>query len=67
MGLPRGPQGCGERDLAVIRRSRLALAPRARGSRGANGNPSMDNLAVIFDVVRRQLGVNLQAQAVEAA
>jgi DNA-binding phage protein len=32
-----------------------------------NGNPSMDNLAAIFDVVRRKLRVNLQAQAVEAA
>ena len=31
------------------------------------GNPSMDNLAAIFDVVRKRLGVNLQAQAVEAA
>jgi DNA-binding phage protein len=31
------------------------------------GNPSMDNLAAIFDAVRRRLGVNLQAQAVEAA
>src|SRR5204863_7543338 len=27
-----------------------------------NGNPSMDNLAAIFDAVRRRLGVNLQAQ-----
>ena len=32
-----------------------------------NGNPSMDNLAAIFDVVRKRLGVNLQAQAVETA
>ena len=31
------------------------------------GNPSMDNLAAIFDAVRRRLGVNLQAQTVEAA
>jgi DNA-binding phage protein len=31
------------------------------------GNPSMDNLAAIFDVVRRRLGVSLQAQTVEAA
>jgi DNA-binding phage protein len=31
------------------------------------GNPSMDNLAAIFDVVRKRLGVSLQAQAVEAA
>src|SRR5882757_8895643 len=31
------------------------------------GNPSMDNLAAIFDVVRKRLGVNLQARAVEAA
>src|SRR5712691_12551314 len=31
------------------------------------GNPSMDNLAAIFDVVRRRLGVELQGQGVEAA
>ena len=31
------------------------------------GNPSMDNLAAIFDVVRKRLGVQLQAQTVEAA
>src|SRR5271167_847432 len=31
-----------------------------------SGNPSMDNLAAIFDVVRKRLGVNLQAQTVEA-
>ena len=31
------------------------------------GNPSMDNLAAIFDAVRKRLGVNLQAQSVEAA
>jgi DNA-binding phage protein len=31
------------------------------------GNPSMDNLAAIFDAVRKKLGVSLQAQAVETA
>jgi hypothetical protein len=31
------------------------------------GNPSMDNLAAIFDVMRKRLGVNLRAQAVKAA
>jgi DNA-binding phage protein len=31
------------------------------------GNPSMDNLAAIFRVVRRSLGVDLEAHAVEAA
>jgi len=31
------------------------------------GNPSMDNLAAIFDVVRKRMGVSLQAQTVEAA
>src|SRR6266849_3862193 len=31
------------------------------------GNPSMDNLAAICDVVRKRLGVSLQAQTVEAA
>jgi len=31
------------------------------------GNPSMDNLAAIFDVVRKRLAVNLQAQTIEAA
>jgi DNA-binding phage protein len=31
------------------------------------GNPSMDNLAAIFDVVRKRLGVSLQAQAVDEA
>lgn len=32
-----------------------------------NGNPSMDNLAAIFGAVRRRLGVDIQAHAVEAA
>lgn len=32
-----------------------------------NGNPSMDNLAAIFGAVRKRLGVNIQAHAVEAA
>lgn len=31
------------------------------------GNPSMDNLAAIFGVVRKRLGVDIQAHAVEAA
>lgn len=31
------------------------------------GNPSMDNLAAIFGAVRKRLGVNIQAHAVEAA
>jgi DNA-binding phage protein len=32
-----------------------------------NGNPSMDNLAAIFSAVRRHLGVDIQAHAVETA
>jgi len=31
------------------------------------GNPSMDNLAAIFGVVRKRLGVNIRAHAVKAA
>ena len=31
------------------------------------GNPSMDNLAAIFGVVRKQLGVSLRAHATKAA
>ena len=31
------------------------------------GNPGMDNLAAIFDAVRRSLGVNLRAQTTRAA
>jgi DNA-binding phage protein len=31
------------------------------------GNPTMDNLAAILGVVRRRLGVDLQARTVEAA
>ena len=31
------------------------------------GNPTMDNLAAILGVVRKHLGVELQAHAVEAA
>ena len=31
------------------------------------GNPSMDNLAAIFDVVRKRLGVELEARTVKAA
>jgi DNA-binding phage protein len=31
------------------------------------GNPTMDNLAAILGVLRRRLGVELQARAVEAA
>ena len=30
------------------------------------GNPSMDNLAAIFDGVRKRLGVSLQARGAEA-
>lgn len=33
----------------------------------SHGNPSMDNLAAIFGVVRRQLGVQIEAHAVKAA
>jgi DNA-binding phage protein len=32
-----------------------------------HGNPSMDNLAAIFDAVRQRLKVELKAQAVKAA
>jgi DNA-binding phage protein len=32
-----------------------------------SGNPTMDNLAAILGVVRKRLGVELQAHAVEAA
>ncbi|MDP3676497.1 MAG: transcriptional regulator [Novosphingobium sp.] len=32
-----------------------------------NGNPSMDNLAAIFGVVGKRLGVQLEAHAVEPA
>lgn len=31
------------------------------------GNPSMDNLAAIFGAVRKRLGVNMEAHAVQAA
>jgi len=31
------------------------------------GNPSMDNLAAIFSVVRKRLGVDIRAHAVKAA
>jgi DNA-binding phage protein len=31
------------------------------------GNPAMDNLAAIFDVLRRKLGVELEAHTIEAA
>jgi DNA-binding phage protein len=33
----------------------------------ASGNPSMDNLAVIFDAVRRELGVGMRVKTIEAA
>jgi hypothetical protein len=32
-----------------------------------NGNPSMDNLATIFDVLRSVLKVEIEVHAVEAA
>jgi DNA-binding phage protein len=32
-----------------------------------NGNPSMDNLAAIFDVLRSTLGVEIEVHAVGAA
>lgn len=32
-----------------------------------HGNPSMDNLAVIFDAIRQRLRVGLKAQSVKAA
>jgi DNA-binding phage protein len=31
------------------------------------GNPSMDNLAAVFDILRKTLGVELEAHAIEAA
>src|SRR2546423_3656217 len=33
----------------------------------SSGNPSMDNLAAILGVVRKRLGVDLQAHTVESA
>jgi len=33
----------------------------------ASGNPSMDNLAAIFAVIRSKLGVNIQVHAISAA
>ncbi len=33
----------------------------------ATGNPSMDNLAVIFDAVRRELGVGIRVKTIKAA
>jgi hypothetical protein len=33
----------------------------------ATGNPSMDNLAVIFDAVRRELGVAIEVKTRRAA
>jgi DNA-binding phage protein len=33
----------------------------------AKGNPSMDNLAAIFDVLRKKLGVDLRAHTIKAA
>jgi DNA-binding phage protein len=33
----------------------------------ASGNPSMDNLAVIFGAVRRQLGVRIRVKTIKAA
>lgn len=33
----------------------------------ANGNPSMDNLAVIFAVIRAKLGVDIHVHAVRTA
>lgn len=32
-----------------------------------NGNPTMDNLVAILGVIRKRLGVEIQAHAVEAA
>jgi DNA-binding phage protein len=33
----------------------------------ASGNPSMDNLAVIFGAVRRELGVGIRVRTIKAA
>jgi len=33
----------------------------------ATGNPSMDNLAVIFGAVRRELGVEIRVRTIKAA
>ena len=33
----------------------------------ATGNPSMDNLAVIFGAVRRELGVGIRVKTIKAA
>ena len=44
--------------------TRFGAAPALLSDRG---NPSMDNLAAIFGVVQKRLGVNIRTQTVKAA
>ena len=58
-----------ERDRGIRKVGRGDRKTKQESAQDAlkKGNPSMDNLAAIFDAVRKRLGVNLQAQTVEAA
>ena len=54
----------GFEDLATATKTPSKSLHRMLSGRG---NPSMDNLAAIFGVVRKRLGVDIRAHAVKAA
>ena len=51
----------------VHRDPKFARAKSLHRMLSRSGNPSMDNLAAIFDAIRQQLKVGLKAQTVKAA
>jgi hypothetical protein len=60
------------RDLvnAIVGAETLTAEGLSRGSITwcrKNGNPSLDNLAAIISLLRRKLGIELDARSVEAA
>jgi DNA-binding phage protein len=55
------------RDLVNATVGFEALAKSLHRMLSRSGNPSMDNLAAIFDAVRQRLKVGIKAQTVKAA
>jgi DNA-binding phage protein len=63
-GTKKGQQQDGFENLAAETSKPASSLDRMLSSKG---NPSMDSLAAILGVVRKRLGVELQAHTVEAA
>ena len=54
-------------DFETLARETAKPAKSLHRMLSSRGNPSMDNLAAIFGVLRKRLGVELHAHAVKAA